>query len=163
MSSSAQLMIWHRGPGRLAGLRVHASPCSSWIPVSSGPRLTRIYGCAFQTVLGRAQMCQVYNGSTNLSVRRCMIEKGNLFDHHKCFMTMSLGCRERKIVGKRVNSVNACRTSLHSPCHAGVRSSCVWHTSVGKKILFNSLYFTFEILSDGTSKSSCLYFCNVLL
>lgn len=115
MSSSAQLMISHRGPGRLAGLRVHAGPCLSWIRISSGPRLTCICGCAFQTVLGRDQMCQVYNGSTDLSMRSYRIEKGSLFDHHKCCITMSLGCRERKMVGKRVNSVNACRTFLHSP------------------------------------------------
>lgn len=61
-------------------------------------------------------MCQVYNGNTDLSMRSYRVEKGSLFDHHRCYITMSLGCRERKMVGKRVNSVNACRTFLHSLC-----------------------------------------------
>lgn len=115
MSLSAQLMISHRGPGTLAGLRVHAGPCLSWIPISSGPRLTCIYGCAFHTVLGRSQMCQVYNGRTDLSMRSYRIVKGS-FLIITCCITVSLGCRERKMMGKRVNSVNACRTFLHSPC-----------------------------------------------
>lgn len=58
-----------------------------------------------------------------------VIEKENLLDHLKCCISMSLGYRERKMVERRVYSVNTCNTSLHSPCHAGVRNRCILRTS----------------------------------
>lgn len=58
-----------------------------------------------------------------------VIEKENLLDHLKCCISMLLRCKERKMVERRVYSVNTCNTSLHSPCHAGVTNRCALHIS----------------------------------